>query len=354
MHFRKTYDNGRGSSSYSLPSLGCHFLMGISPCYHKACLPGIILFLLPAMTIGCSSGVLSFDSDAVRVSAFKSPYTSSFSESTLDILTFEDDRLRRLDSYWRIEGFNGNTIWPASTGGEKIFFMCMNSQRDRYEWADIRSYSSLGNICCNLEEEDRDSPAMTGECRSAAGCPASDICLTPLVSEVYIGSLKCDFSGTPYSGKKITDVRIYLTNVNASCPLLDDGSGKGIRLINAGMLNEDDVRKFSHRDMIVQELAKELGTKAVKASKGLLCYPYRGDPSRSTRLVVEGKIDGQTYFWPTEVCSEGISRNHRYIFRINIRRKGTSDPDNLIERPEIEFETTIKPWMEKEEYTVGF
>ena len=313
---------------------------------------GLLLSLLPV--IGCSSGVLSSATDGVKSSSVRIPHNRALSESTLDILTFEDDRYRRLDSYQRLEEVGPDTVWPASTGGDKIFFLCMNSQRDRYEWADINSYSSLRKVICDLELESLQAPVMTGECRGEAGGDIQDADMSPLVSEIYLESIRCDFSGTPYQDRKITEVKAYLTNVNASCGLIQDSSGENIRIINAGMLNPHEVKMFRNTEIIVQDIASSLGTGAASARKGFLCYPLKEDPSRNTRLVIEGKIDGETYFWPVEVCPEGISRNHKYICRMVIRRKGSTDPDCTLKAAEIDFELKVKPWKEKEEYKVRF
>lgn len=354
MHFKSKHQIGREQFSKTFSSFTNHVSSGISPCYLKACKSGIFLLLLPAIAIGCSPGVLSVDYDAARASAFKISYTGSFSESTLDILTFENDWSERLDSYQRLEHFSSDSTWATSTDGDKIFFFCLNSQRDRYDWADIRSYSSLRKVVCNLENEKREAPAMTGEYRGKAGEEICDIQFIPLASKVYLESLKCDFRGTPYSGMKLTEVRAYLTNINATCGLLHDADGENIRIINAGMLNQYDVEKFQDRSLILQEIASELGRGDVGTTEGFLCYPQAGDTSRSTRLVIEGMVGNNRYYWPIEVCPEGISRNCIYVFRITIRRKGVSDPDSLIRLSDIELKLEVKPWKEKEDYQVHF
>ena len=114
-----------------------------------------------------------------------------------------------------------------------------------------------------------------------------------------------------------------------------------------------DVKMFDDSSMIVQEIAPEIGSKGKGCSKCFLCYPHRG--SNNTRLVIEGKIGGNTYYWPIEVCPEdGINRNSRYSFDITIRRKGTTDPDCLIEEAAADIDLEIKRWIEKEDYQVIF
>ena len=73
------------------------------------------------------------------------------------------------------------------------------------------------------------------------------------------------------------------------------------------------------------------------------------------RLVIEGKIDGTTYYWPLTAGGEmGIERNMTYNYNILIRRKGTTDPDTPVEPKDIDIELNIKTWTEKENYQVRF
>ena len=354
MYFDTRDKNGRDKFPQTYSSLTNHIPTKIHLCYLKALIKGIILSFFPAMTIGCSEDVLppesGISSEVLRLSA-----SDTDEGSTLDILIFEDDRLRRLDSYQRFEDLRQLNVYPSSTGGKKIIFFCMNPQRNRYDWADISSYASLSGISCNLEMEDRKNFVKTAECRCEAGAAMQEIELASLVSEIYIENKMCDFHDTPYADRKITDVTIYLTNVNASCPLTGKESDGEIRMINPGMLNDHDVRKFQDPSMIVQKIDEGIWKYGTGLRKSFVCYPHTGQNDRSTRLVIEGKIDRETYFWPFEVGSpEGIEKNCRYIYDINIRRKGTTDPDCLIDPAVVELDLKVKPWSEKEEYRVMF
>lgn len=285
------------------------------------------------------------------------PITISSAEgSTLDIFTFRDDRLRRLDSYQRIEGFSDDTAYAESTVGRKIFFFCLSTGLDIFEWADMNSYFSLGKVRFDLEDETRGSLTKTGECRATAGESGKEVVLKPLVAAVRIDRISCDFSGTPYAGEAVTDVRAYLTNVNATYGLTDSASYDPERLINQGMLNTDDLKAFRESDMVLAELSERLGTATLQPEAEFLCFPNQGDGnsigSPHTRLVIEGKIDGITYYWPISI--KGIERACRYSYDILIRRKGTSDPDIPIELEECEIQFDIRPWKEIEEYGVRF
>lgn len=356
MYFKRLHNIGREKflQIHSLLTNGFlsnfHYL-----CYLKAFRTGVFLSFLPSITTGCSESVIPLQTSCRQTMLLTTPHTVQTAWNTLDILVFENDRLRRLDSYQRFEEFTEGFLAPASTGGDKIFFLCTNSQLDRYDWAGICSYSSLQKIFFDLEKEDREKPVMTGELRATAGEDVNTITMTPLTCEVKIERLSCDFSGTPYKNEVIRNVRAYLTNVNSSYPLLAVSSAGTHRLINAGMYNPSDAETFCDRSMVMQEMTSELGGTETKMTSPFLCYPNTGDRSRSTRLVIEGSIGKETYFWPIEVGEgNGVERNNCYTYEILIRRKGSSDPDCLIEPTAIDYRLKIKPWTEKEEYQVTF
>ena len=359
MYSKVKYGTGREQFTYKFTIKFTLLINQILLHFIRPAYAGIFILLLPTIFIGCSDSVPPRSDDFCTHSVVRSRVTSPISQylsgSTLDILTFNDDRLGRLDSYQRIEKFTGNAVYPTSTSGGKIIFLYYGSVDDRYGWAQINSISSLGKICCNLEDESRNRPIMTGQCRCIAGETSIPIDLAPLSCKVKLTQLQCDFSGTPYAKSKIRDVKAYLTNVNATCSIMPESYPNKVRLINVGMLNPSDIEGFKDRSILFQEITGELGLNIIRTDACFLCYPNNTDATRTTRLVIEGKIDGETYYWPLEVGDgEGISRNCSYEYCILIRRKGTSDPDILIDRKDIGLNLNVKQWEEKENCYVGF
>lgn len=321
---------------------------------------------LPAVLCGCipeeSAPVEATTVTAVRVSATRSAGASA--AKTLDIFAFNDDRLQRLDAYIRYDDFSGETAEVASQAGDKIMFFCANGQRERYSWADVNCLASLDGIHADLEKEDPAFPVMTACCRTTAGkSPDAPVELKPLMSCITLNSLSCDFSGMSYEDATIKDVKAYLTNVNAGCSLTADGRILPQRIINAGMLNEDDMDEFRTPEMVSCGIASEIGKEMLRPSVSLYCYPNmsgkEGPGTPFTRLVIEGTIDGTTYYWPVNVNRSGdegvgIGRNCRYIYDMTIRRKGSLSPDIPIEATEADIRMTVRQWNEKEGYPVTF
>lgn len=314
-------------------------------------------FLTVLFLSGCCPDVLpeTYSPNRVKISQ-STAYQQQPEGSTLDIFAFQDDRLKRLDSYQRIEGFEGNTAYAGCYSGAKIFFFCISAGRSTYEWADMNSYSSLNKIRIDLENETRECLTMTGECRISADQDGGNVVLKPLVAEISIDGIGYDFTGTPYAGQTITDMRAYLININATYGLTDHDFRGPERIVNQGMLRKEDLSGFHQKDMIFSELSIKSGRWSQKPDISFLCFPNQGSDDSignpCTRLVIEGKIDGMTYYWPISI--KRIERNCRYSFNILIRRKGTSDPDTPVDLEECEIQYDIRPWEEKTECGIRF
>lgn len=281
---------------------------------------------------------------------------------SIDAFVFDDDRTRRIDCYQRCSDFNGEELLIGSRGGSKIAILCANAPWEKMEWEDVYSFNKTAAIKVNLEDEESEYPVMSAAFRMDAGKDTSAV-MERLTSEVVLRSIRCDFSGKPYEGEAITDAKVYLTNVNATCMIVPGSEYTIERIINHGSLIPEDVINFKNINIITDSL-KTINSSPQHPEIRLLCYPNLssretiGTPF--TRLVIEGRIQGETWYWPVSInrdCGtghEGIERNRRYVYDITIRSKGTKDPDIPIvpEMAETIFET--ERWKEKEPYHVVF
>ncbi len=285
---------------------------------------------------------------------------------SLDIFVFRDDRLRKLDCYQRFEDFD---MWKGavvSGRGGRIVTAVANSPRLSEDWAAVNSLSALEGMALDLEDESYDSPSMSGEIRIKAGdgggSAEASLQLRPFMSEVTVRSLECDFSGKAYAGEKIRDAKVYLTNVNAECLIGSEEEAAPRRIVNAGRLREEDVLRFRDPGLVVREVG-DFGNGTVFPEISLRCYqnnyPEETPGTPFTRLVIEGKVSGHTYYWPININRDtedeaGIWRNRRYIYDIRIMGKGSDDPDIPVKPEVVEFNKKVLEWEEKEEYGVTF
>lgn len=284
-------------------------------------------------------------------------------DSSLDVFTFNDDRMESLDSYQHWDNFSEKDIGIRTQNGKKHVFICANGQRERPEWAGVNSAASLEGMQVDLRNELREALCMTGTADILAGAAEEhEVVMRRIVSEVKVSSLRCDFTGRSYEGEDLKDVRIYLTNVNSRCSLTADGSIMPVEIINAGKADNEDMAAFLQPDIVFQEIIGSIGNEMRELDISLLCYPNAsvtespGTPY--TRLVIEGKIEGETYWWPIDINrgkdaeEPGIFRNRRYIFDICLTRKGSAGPDIVMDTDAAEISMSIRSWTEKEGYQV--
>lgn len=327
-----------------------------------------LLNLLPAVAYGCSR--LPADSEtsdiATPVSITRSPENGI---GSLDIFVFRDDPTCLLDCYMRVDNPDTWNHAVISSSGKRFISVCANSGIGMDEWPQIRSRHSLEEITFRLEEESRARPVMTGEARIMSDGQNGNgmlprpavVTLKPLTCEIVLRSLTCDFSGRPYDGEKLTDVKVYLTNVNAECGYADAADSKPRRIINTGFLNRHDLSEFHDSSLIISHIDKMIGKSRLQTDIHLHCYPNisekEGPGTPVTRLVIEGKVAGDTYYWPIDINREqgkGVEGGRKYIFDVRITRKGTTDPDTAAETDDMTIRFEEEAWEEIEEYTVSF
>ena len=268
---------------------------------------------------------------------------------TLDLLFFEDGGLMKLDSYERIEKWDGAPIDGTSrTGGRKVVAIA-NYGEDRFAWSDILSYEGLGEKTMELMEENSSSPVMSGETETLAGRDKGcEIGLHPLLSKIRVNSLCADFHGRPYEGEKLKDVKVFLMNVHDRCKILSRKSEPSSWANYRERIYEDSI--------IYCDSGISISTAVVLPNISLYCYP--NDISEETpetpltRLVIEGTIGGNTYFYPINIpCLEG---GKEYAFNITITKKGTSDPDTPADVGAVRFNQSVLPWKDGDEVLERF
>ena len=286
---------------------------------------------------------------------------------SLDILIFGNDPLQFLECWQRVYVTDEGKATIASMNGEKTMMACSGMQGKGIEdWMWVSSLISLSDAWTDLEEERTDMPVMSGSCSFRAGTVANEsphLSLRRVSSEIHLRSLRCDFKDRPYAGETLSDVHVYLTNVNASCRIWND-DGSSARIINQGQLVMQDVARFVDSSIIWQRIEGEIGSETVYTDIRLRCYPNsaqeEGPGSPFTRLVIQGVLDGKVWYWPIDInrgdetTQEGIGSNCIYTYDIVLTRKGSADPDTAIKAGTASIAMEVEKWEEKEYYTVAF
>lgn len=330
----------------------------------------LTLFALPALVSGCSSAPSADEGRTASVGIAVRSMSGKPNEnksSVLDIFVFNDDKLKRLDSYQRFENWNTDMVEIASCTGDKIVYGISNCGHDRFGWIQINSLNAMEKIMTRLEDENPEYPVMSGvmKIRAEGDSYGGVLDMKPLASKIILRSIRCDFNGRPYQGECITKAKAYLLNVNAECPVTASGRVHPSRIINSGRLDENDMSQFKDRSMLEYRFKDNIGKEWQDINAEFLCYPNSameespGTPF--TKLVIEGVVEGHTYYWPIAINreeeggeEEGVFRNSCYIYDIDIRRKGCTDPDAATSAEDIMIIMEVERWEEKDNYQVLF
>lgn len=348
-------------------SISCTITIGFSSFLRSVL--GTTLSTLAAFTCGCiekEQDIMNIEQDEnieeIEIEFKSEGYYRLTRESVLDIFTFNADSLGHLDAYQRVQNINNGKLIISSTGGPKKIFIYGNANLNKEDLLNIKTMNDLQKAFCRLEDIRREHPFMIGIADIRTGGMINHIInLKPMISEIILRSVCCDFSGTSYEGAHISDAKVYLTNVNAQCSLADT-SITVQRFINMGMLNTSDIGRFAEPDIILQTLDRDIRGERIRTDICLICFQNcckdesMGSPF--TRIVLEGKIQGETYYWPLSINrteqGKGISDNTRHVFDLTIRRKGCQDPDEEIFIDDSYILMDVAQWQEKEENTVMF
>ena len=341
-------------------SFFCHFhrvLYSFVAVFSVAC--------LPALSFSCAkaeppveTGAEERDGNRTETLIRVTGAGRSFNINRCDVLVYDDDVFGRLDSYSSFTGSPETLKVSSGSGGKRLAVLC-NLPDGQPEWPDVLSFRSLSGLSSLLENEAEDSPVLVGLAQVKAGDDC-EVELRPLTAKVRLKELCCDFRGTAYQFEELTDIRVYLVNVNAECGLTGSSS-VGRRFINNGAWTEGDALGFRSPEIICREVDGSVGMDPVRLDLGLLCYPNDtveesfGRPF--TRLVVEGRIKGRKWYWPVNVNpigENGIASAECYNISLTLRRSGTDDPDTAIGIEEAGIKMEIERWNEKENCTIVY
>ncbi|MCR5003417.1 MAG: fimbrillin family protein [Bacteroidales bacterium] len=274
--------------------------------------------------------------------------------SSLDIYIFNDDSLKALDSHQRISPVTASKVRSTSRCGKKILFLVANIPEGRLEWAGTSRYEAFLSSFAQLTDESGEMPIMTAQTRFGTASEKNlKLTLKPMMAEVNVKTICCDFKGKPYEGEKLKKVRFYLTNVSGRCRF-GDYEAPGV-FLNSGRYDEREMEGMKDRNLLMHDYGFTVSTKKIWPLTSLHAYPNTNDGKTvgkpCTRLVIEGEIEGRTYYYPIDLRLE---KNISYNYDITINRKGTLDPDIPIDPGMISVKCTARKWDEKETVMVPF
>lgn len=272
---------------------------------------------------------------------------SSYVIGKIMIFIYNDDNLGLLDSSQ--ESLLGDKpIEIESRAGRKRIVAIANMDRNRLSYNNYSCYFNLRNHICNLENENPAHPLMTGESIFEAGTDDFvSIALSPALVKISVEMLEYDFSANDYKDLEMTDMKVYLTNVN-SCTSLLEGGISGSSIINFWQYDPYATAQLRHPEMLYSRYSG--GTPRFYCYENAAATPDKN----ICRLVVEGNIGGHTYYYPIPIADGKPKRGCEYTYMILITRCGTLDPNINADDSMIKVNLKIDGWNEYENENIYY
>ena len=263
----------------------------------------------------------------------------------IDLLFFGEEPLERLDAWQHLPSPTGSRVEGVSSVEARKLAVIGNHPETGGTWSDIRSYTSLKDRTIRLAEEDPAAPILVGIADLPEGNRRScRVTLRPMLARITLRSLACDFTGRSYAGERLQDVRAYLTYAVDVCHPFDPEAVPA-SWVNAGKLDGSGTEALSHPEAVFRDIAPSVGGR-IYPSLDFFCYPNPADGTQFgqpvTRLVIEGKLRGTTYYYPIDL--PGLEADVQYRLDVTLTRAGTTDPDIPAAAGTIQLEGNVLDW----------
>ena len=340
-----------------------------------------IIFLLTATAFfltACSQGINSLeDGESILTINLNSAFVSDSGIATkapvpdnninsLEILIFRksigsDEGI--LDTY---EHFAANEINDLSeikvksTVGDKYIYVIANAH-DTTNFSGISNLEDFKRLEHYLYHERKNDFLMTGHTEETLGINTNiSINLERMVSKIILKSITTKFAGTPYQGCCLKNPKAYLINIKGSKLIYDGNKPRmGDIILNRGGKIDEDISSCQDKNLFYKDFPSSINDTGF--NEEIILYSYSNEISEEnvndkfTRLVIEGEINGITYYYPININQDdfghnelishyGIKRNHAYSISLTIHRPGSMNPDEPIVFGTISMGITCSDW----------
>ena len=256
-----------------------------------------------------------------------------------------DDGL--VDGYKKLTGDelkNLSNVVIKTTSGKKMIYAIANSHKT--DWSDGITRENVESQMAYLYKEDvRNFVMFASQEVTIHSETTISMVLTRMVSRVKLNSVTVSFAGSPFENSPLQNVKAYLTNVQAQKRLLD-GSGTDLKLVNQKKYVPEDMAGITMQGMLYDELAENINETTYSTPHYFYCYEnnrnLETDDNRFTRLVIEGTLNGITYYYPIPI--KNLRRNSCYTVDVKIYRPGSLDPDKEVEYGTLDLRINVQGW----------
>jgi len=183
----------------------------------------------------------------------------------------------------------------------------------------------------------------------------ANVTLKRMVARVHLGTIKTQFTGG-FADSTLNDVKVYLINYYSKADYISMSG------VENSMLNKDSLRVNDAAGMAMSNIDRctvgTVGSEAVTVDQYFYMYGNDLRENKKTRLVIEGKLGGYTYYYPIDLHDENsnvLSANNSFDIKdVTISRPGIDDPDGNIEKGTLWFRLTTEDWIARDTTGIVF
>ena len=252
-----------------------------------------------------------------------------------------------LDGYKKLTGDelkNLNEIKIRISAGRKMIYAVANAQNT--DWSEGVTRELFEAQIADLYKEDvKDFLMVASKEETIKSTTTVLMTLRRFVSRIQLKSVSVSFAGTPYEGRPLENVKAYLTNVQTRKRLID-GVGDNLKVVNSKKYVASDMQGIAMEGMLYDQLASSIAESTHNESHYFYCYEnnrkQETETDRFTRLVIEGTLDGITYYYPIPI--KELKRNSCYTIDVKIHRAGSLDPEVSLEMGTLDLCLEVEGW----------
>lgn len=310
------------------------------------------LFLLPILLAACQ------ENEAIETEIMTRSVSGNTHIERLDIYSYTCVKGQRINTFQSIENPKNLENIILKTGRQRI--VAIGNLDGGIPTEFISSISSLNKYSIDFCNEDPELPVMIADTTLdiLEDSKPMELKFTPLLCRIRLGEIIRNFKGKPYENSPIENIRIYLTNVLKEQTIIQSVQTKNQGYINFRGLSEQDLEELEDPSAVYMDSVGTLAERAIKPKGSFYCYPNPAEKESTseamTRLVIEGEIDGTTYYYPINIFRDGhtMESNTDYVFDITIKSLGNLDPDTEANPLQISIDSSIEKWKEDEEKNI--
>lgn len=287
--------------------------------------------------------------------------TNDNSVNTLEFFIFNAEGAAAgvLDAYKKFTTADGlSNLEVKATTGAKNIYVVANSHRTDY-WQGVVTLAEFKEQLSSLTAENNKDFSMVGSIDATLQATTSlSLAISRLVARVKLSGIKTTFAGTPYEGMTLSNVKLYLTNVHSS-KLFYNGEISTPVILNNKALVAADANSCSMSGMLYDAVSNSIGDAGYSTAHYFYAYENLMDAEsatdRFTRLVIQADLDGNTYYYPVNINREGygyvasnghkgVKRNTAYEINVDIRRPGSTNPDEPVVHGVMSCTVKVLDW----------